>query len=91
MDVVVENATPDFSRTVDGNPSINTQLAQTQVQVADGMTTAIGGILQTQDTKQNDSTPGLSKIPLLGWLFKRDINSAQSQELVIFLTPRILR
>jgi len=91
MDVIVENATPDFSRNVAGNPSINTQLAQTQVQVADGMTTAIGGILQTQDTKQNDSTPGMSKIPLLGWLFKRNATANQSQELVIFLTPRILR
>ena len=91
MDVLVENATPDFSKSVQGNPSINTQKATTQVQVADGTTTAIGGILQTQSTEQKDSTPGVSKIPLIGWLFQHNAKSSQAQELVIFLTPRILR
>ena len=63
---------PDFSRAVNGNPSINTQRAETQVQVADGVTTVIGGILQTQrDAARIDQTPGVSSIPLLGWLFKR--------------------
>ena len=91
MSIVLENAIPDFSRAVQGNPSINTQRAQTQVQVADGVTTIIGGILQSTETSLNDKTPGLSRIPLLGWLFKRTDTKVENQELLIFLTPRIIR
>ena len=91
MRIVLENGQPDFSRAVNGNPSINTQRAETSVQVADGVTTAIGGILQTQESNLEDRTPGMSRIPLLGWLFKRTDTSSQSQELLIFITPRIIR
>jgi type IV pilus assembly protein PilQ len=91
MTVVLENALPDFSRAVGGNPSINTQRATTQIQVNDGVTTAIGGILQKTDTTLRDSTPGLSRIPLLGWLFKHDSDKNETNELMIFITPRILR
>ncbi len=55
------------------------------------MTTVIGGILQTQETMTEDKTPGVSNIPLLGWLFKRTDNRNESQELLIFITPRIIR
>jgi len=88
---VLENALPDFSRAVGGNPSINTQRADTQVQVTDGTTAVIGGILKTQETTTEDKTPGVSNIPLLGWLFKRTDNRNESQELLIFITPRIIR
>ncbi len=91
MRILLENAFPDFSRDVNGNPSINTQRADTQVQVADGMTTVIGGIMQSRETTANDRTPGLGRLPLLGWLFKRDTSSSESQELLVFLTPRIIR
>jgi len=91
MKITLENGQPDFSRQVNGNPSINTQRAETQVQVADGVMTVIGGILQTTQTDQVDKTPGISNIPLLGWLFKRNINASESQELLIFITPRIIR
>ncbi len=91
MQIAIENATPDFSKAVNGNPSINTQRAQTQLQVSDGATTVIGGILQSQTTESVDSTPGISRIPLLGWLFKRSDNRSQSSELLIFITPRIIR
>jgi type IV pilus assembly protein PilQ len=91
MQITLENGTPDFSRAVNGNPSINTQRAQTQVQVADGVTTVIGGILQSQETLNTDRTPGLGDLPLLGWLFKREDTRNESQELLIFITPRIIR
>src|SRR5688572_1992075 len=91
MGIVLENGTPDFSRAVNGNPSINTQRAQTQVQVPDGVTTVIGGILQQQSTSSIDQTPGLGKMPLLGWLFKRTDTREENQELLIFITPRIIR
>lgn len=91
MNVALENATPDFSRAVNGNPAIRTDRATTEVQVPDGVTTVIGGILQTTEQAAQDRTPGLSRVPLLGWLFSRDEQSATSQELLIFLTPRIIR
>jgi type IV pilus assembly protein PilQ len=90
MKINLENGQPDFSRAVNGNPSINTQNAKTQVQVADGITTVIGGIVQSTETTAKDSVPGLGKIPLLGWLFRHDANESSNQELLIFITPRIL-
>jgi type IV pilus assembly protein PilQ len=91
MYIELENAQPDFSRAVLGNPSIATQRAITNVQVSDGVTTVIGGILQQQDTQLNDQTPGLHKVPLLGWLFKRTDTKSEQNELMISLTPRIIR
>jgi len=91
MKIILENGQPDFSRSVNGNPSINTQRAETQVQVADGVMTVIGGILQSTETNSEDRTPGLHSIPLLGWLFKRTNTSNETQELLIFITPRIIR
>jgi len=91
MKIILENGQPDFSRAVNGNPSINTQRAETQVQVADGVMTVIGGIIQSTDTNNVDSTPGLSSIPIFSWLFKRTDTRSESQELMIFITPRIIR
>jgi type IV pilus assembly protein PilQ len=91
MKIELSNDFPDFSRAVNGNPSINTQRAITEVQVADGVTTVIGGIVQSKEQIKNDSTPGVGNAPLLGWLFRRNEASSESQELLIFITPRILR
>jgi type IV pilus assembly protein PilQ len=91
MRVFLENATPDFSRAVNGIPPIDTQRAVTTVLVADGETTVIGGIYVSIEQASNDRVPLLHRLPLLGWLFKRDINSDESRELLIFITPRITR
>jgi type IV pilus assembly protein PilQ len=91
MNITVENATPDFSRAVNGVPPIDTQRAITRVQVTDGATTVIGGIFVSQEQSTNDRTPVLHRIPLLGWLFRRDTLTDSSRELLIFITPRILR
>jgi type IV pilus assembly protein PilQ len=90
MRIVVENGSPDFARAIENNPPINTQRANTQVRVANGDTTVIGGIfLSTEQTTQS-RTPGLSKVPVLGWLFKRNEIMDESRELLIFITPRII-
>jgi type IV pilus assembly protein PilQ len=91
MQITLENATPDFSRQVNGIPPIDTQRAKTQVQVDDGATTIIGGIFVTREQVSNERTPALYRLPLLGWLFKRDTISDESRELLIFITPRIIR
>lgn len=89
--VYLENASPDFSRAVNGIPPIDTQRAITSVLVADGETTVIGGIYLSLQQAANDRVPMLHRIPLLGWLFKRDLTSDESRELLIFITPRITR
>ena len=91
MSIVVENAAPDYSRSVNGIPPIDTQRATTSVLVADGDTTVIGGIFVSREQSVQDRTPVLHRIPLLGWLFKRDIDGDESRELLIFITPRITR
>jgi len=91
MLITLENATPDFSRQVNGIPPIDTQRAKTQVQVDDGATTIIGGIFISREQISNERTPLLHRVPLLGWLFRRDTTSDESRELLIFITPRIIR
>jgi type IV pilus assembly protein PilQ len=91
MRITIENASADFSRQVNGIPPIDTQRANTQVQVDDGATTVIGGIFVSREQTSTERTPILHRIPLLGWLFRRDTNSDESRELLIFITPRILK
>jgi len=91
MNISLENASPDYSRQVNGIPPIDTQRAVTQVLVNDAETMVIGGIMKSQDTSSKDGVPGLSQIPLVGWLFRRDMTSTDLRELLIFLTPRIRR
>jgi type IV pilus assembly protein PilQ len=91
MRITVENATPDFGRDVQGIPPIDTQRALTQVQVNDGATTVIGGIFVSRESSNINRVPFVHRIPLLGWLFKRDEIQDESRELLIFITPRILR
>jgi type IV pilus assembly protein PilQ len=91
MRVQLENAAPDFSRAINGIPPIDTQRALTQVLVSSGETTVIGGIYVSREQASQDRTPGLHRLPLLGWLFKRDGITDESRELLIFITPRIIR
>jgi type IV pilus assembly protein PilQ len=87
----VANESPDFSRQVNGIPPIDTQRAATQVLVSDGETTVIGGIYVSREQSVQGRTPGLYRIPLLGWLFQRNEITDESRELLIFITPRIAR
>jgi type IV pilus assembly protein PilQ len=95
MQVIVENSSPDFGRVVGTGaaaiPPINTQSAQTSVLVKDGATTVIGGIYQGQETTAKQNTPFLSQIPILGMLFKNSNVQNTNNELLIFITPRIVR
>jgi type IV pilus assembly protein PilQ len=91
MTISLENSQADFTRAVNGIPPINTQRANTSVLVSDGQTTVIGGVYVTNEQAQTDRTPGLGNIPLLKWLFKRDANTSADQELLIFITPRIIK
>ena len=91
MQIILENATPDFSRAVNGIPSINTQRAKTQVQVSDGETTVIGGIYVSQESTRTgpDAGPRQHSAARVA-LQARSVERANT-ELLIFITPRIIK
>ena len=89
LNIKVENNVPDFSQTVLGIPTILTSESQTQVLVADGETTVIGGIYVEQDRHSQDKVPGLGSIPVVGNLFKRSGKQRDTREILFFITPRI--
>lgn len=90
MLVKVEKSEPDFSRTVDGIPTIAKRSADAQLIINNGETVVLGGILTKTESESEAGVPLLSKIPILGWLFKKKgVNEVQS-ELMIFLTPTIV-
>ena len=91
LKVEVENNSPDFGNLVNNIPPINTQSAKTNVLVADGATTVIGGIYQSSENASFNQTPFLSKIPILGYLFKNKLVNSQNNELLLFITPRITK
>jgi type IV pilus assembly protein PilQ len=91
LNVDVENTTPDFGRQVQGNPTLITQQATTQVLVTDGGTVVIGGVIQTQNSVTISQVPLLGNIPMLGNLFKHTQVSTSNQELIFFITPRIIQ
>jgi type IV pilus assembly protein PilQ len=91
MKIALENAQADFGRSVNGIPPIDTQRANTSVLVGDGQTTVIGGIYFSSQENRSGRTPLLHKVPLLGWLFRNELANNQNNELLIFITPRILK
>lgn len=72
------------------NVAIDSRTVDTNVMVKNGQTTVIGGIYQSDETEQEGGTPFLRKIPVLGWLFKSTTKSSIRNELLVFITPRIL-
>ena len=72
-------------------PSIDTRQITTQVLVSDGQTVVLGGILATTKSKTDTKVPFLADIPVLGNLFKSTIHIDNKTELLIFITPKILR
>jgi type IV pilus assembly protein PilQ len=91
LNVDVENTTPDFGHQINGNPTLITQQATTQVLVTDGGTVVIGGVIQTTNSVNIQQVPLLGSIPWLGNLFKRQTVSTSNQELIFFITPRIVQ
>jgi len=72
-------------------PSINTRTIETQVVLGDGETVVLGGILETTQSLQKTGVPWLEDIPVLGNLFKQSTRTDDKDELLIFVTPKILR
>jgi type IV pilus assembly protein PilQ len=90
MDLVInKDSVGQFS--VDGVPSIDTNEVSTQVLVDDGETLVLGGIYEQEKLKSVDRTPFFGELPLVDWMFKRTINRNDKKELLIFVTPKIVK
>ena len=72
-------------------PTIDTRKITTQVLVNDGQTVVLGGILETEQREDTGKVPWLGDIPVLGYLFKTTKNTATKRELLIFVTPKVLK
>jgi len=91
LDLSVTNNRADFSMQVNNVPTIRTSEATTRILVSDGGTTALGGIFVEDDSNSEDRVPGLGSLPILGHLFRRNAVNRDTQEVLFFVTPRILR
>lgn len=74
-----------------GVPSINTKQVSTQVMVENGGTVVIGGVFTQDVSDSTQKVPLLGDVPVLGWLFKNNVKSDTKSELLIFITPKIMK
>ncbi|MBI1174221.1 MAG: type IV pilus secretin PilQ [Sideroxydans sp.] len=74
-----------------GVPSINTKKVSTQVLVENGGTVVIGGVYTQDIANSTQKVPLLGDVPVVGWLFKNNTKSDNKQELLVFITPKILK
>jgi type IV pilus secretin PilQ/predicted competence protein len=91
MLVDIKNDLADFSKPVGGMPTIQTQSAKTTVMVNDGGTIVIGGLYKINEDTSNAGVPFLSKLPIIGSLFRNSRKYGKTKELIIFITPRIIK
>ena len=89
MIIKAKKDAPDQTVVVLGVPSIDKKEAITEVLVRDGGVATIAGIYTIDRTDAAEGIPLLNKIPLLGWLFKREVKEDTRKDLLIFISPRI--
>jgi type IV pilus assembly protein PilQ len=90
LNIYAKSSVPDFSRTVEGIPTELAREANSHVLVRDGDTVVLGGISRASGDDRTTGIPFLGRVPTLGWLFRRQLASRRREELLVFLTPRVL-
>ena len=90
MKIVINKDEVDTSRDVQGNPFIIKKRTDTMLIVRNGETIVISGLSKTRESKGDKGVPLLMEIPILGWLFKGEDKAMNMEEVLIFITPRIL-
>ena len=91
MDLKVNKDNPDFTRAVLGVPPVDTRELETSVLVDNGETVVLGGVFERTKSKTRNSVPFFGDVPYLGWLFSQNQIQDENSELLIFVTPRILK
>jgi type IV pilus assembly protein PilQ len=91
MDLKVNKDNPDFTRAVLGVPPIDTRELETSVLVENGETVVLGGVFERTRADQKASVPFFGTLPGVGWAFRQKQVQDENSELLIFVTPRILK
>lgn len=90
MNIYAKSSQPDFTRSVDGIPNEVSREANSNVLVQDGATVVLGGIFRHTSDDRESGLPFLRNVPGIGWLFKRDLTTKHHEELLVFLTPKVV-
>jgi type IV pilus assembly protein PilQ len=90
MNIYAKSSVPDFSRAVEGIPTEISREANSNVLVRSGETVVLGGIYRQIKDDRSSGVPYLRTVPVLGWLFKRDLRTDSKDEMIVFLTPKII-
>ena len=90
LNINVTNSQPDFGQEVNGFPSVNNKSVSTTVMVKNNSTLVIGGILYTEKSHSNAGIPILSQIPILGYLFSSRNRQDSKEQLMVFISPKIV-
>ncbi len=91
MIIKASKNSPNMSIISNGQPAIDKKEAQTEILVKDGETTVIGGIYVVDEADVTAGLPFFSKLPFVGWMFKTEQKTKSRNELLIFITPRIIK
>ena len=91
MDLTVTKDFPEFAAAIGGEPPINTSSVETSVLVDNGETVVLGGVYETDRSMNNESIPFFGDLPYVGFMFNNDFEQAINKELLIFVTPKILK
>jgi type IV pilus assembly protein PilQ len=91
MDLVINNDEADFDRAVQGVPPLVTREIETSVLVDNGETVVLGGVFSRERTKSTERVPFFGDLPYVGFLFKQTAETDDNRELLIFVTPKILK
>ena len=90
LEIEADKSEPNMDERVNGVPLIKTRNAKTKLIVKDGDTTVIGGLYKRRQDKNERKVPWFGNIPGLRWLFKAQMNIDSYDELLIFITPKIM-
>lgn len=91
MDLNIKKDEPDFANSIQGNPPLRKREITTQVLVNNGETVVLGGVYEQAISESITKVPVLGDIPLFGRLFRNNLNNDSKNELLIFVTPKILK
>jgi type IV pilus assembly protein PilQ len=91
LDMFAKSSQADFSRQVDNIPTEITRQATSHVLVRDGQTVVLGGIYRDTQNDNVNSVPWFADVPGIGWLFRNTEKLKSREDLLVFLTPRVLK
>jgi type IV pilus assembly protein PilQ len=91
VSMLIDTSKNDLGPVVNGKQSFQKKQAKTELLVNDGDTVVIGGIMKTVRNTSKSGVPLLSRLPIIGWLFSTSTKSDDKEELIIFITPKIIK